>query len=375
MPWKPDALAEWRNRLLGNTAFRQRLQRNPFSRPIARRRARDLFRVNAGFVQSQVLAACLELDLLDRLKGTPTTAVDLAEALELDEGRLTRLLEAAAELGLTERRRKRRWGLGPQGAVLTSDPGLQAMSLHHRAFYADLADPVALMRADGSPTQLGRFWAYAGHGRPDELGRDATQRYTQLMADSQRMVAEQVLGAFDFSGFRALLDVGGGSGTFLAEVGRHQPDLALALFDLPGVIDQARPTLDAAGVGERTVFHGGDFHADSLPQGHDLISLVRIVHDHDDDPAQALLGKVHQALPPEGTVLIAEPMLGRHDTGGTVGNYFRFYLMAMGSGRPRGPRTLKRMLRKAGFTRVRRHRTAIPTICSVLSARKAVRKA
>ncbi len=100
------------------------------------------------------------------------------------------------------------------------------------------------------------------------------------------------------------------------------------------------------------------------------MSLVRILHDHDDGPAAQLLARTFEALPPGGTVLVAEPMLGRHDQGGLVGNYFRFYLMAMGSGRPRGYRELKQMLRTAGFTRVRRHRTDVPLICSVVSARK-----
>jgi demethylspheroidene O-methyltransferase len=103
---------------------------------------------------------------------------------------------------------------------------------------------------------------------------------------------------------------------------------------------------------------------------HDLISLVRIVHDHDDEPAQHLLARAYDALPPGGTLIIAEPMLSGKDEGGILGNYFRFYLMAMGSGRPRTPRELKRMLRNAGFTKIRRHRTTVPMICSVLSAQR-----
>lgn len=366
----PDPIAAWRNRLLADTAFRARIQRWPFARRIARRRARDLFSINVGFINSQVLAALLELKLLDRLNDGPASSDTLARELDLDATRLERLLEAGAVLDLTEPRSRGRWGLGPQGAVLASDPGLLAMSLHHRALYADLAEPVQLLREAPPATELSRLWPYAVSGQPQAIGPEETERYTELMAASQRMIAEQVLGAFDFSPFRRLLDIGGGSGAFLAAVGEAHPELGLGLFDLPGVIPHARDRLEAAGLVGRMTLHGGNFHEDPLPAGYDLVSLVRIVHDHDDDPVQNLLEKVFEALPPGGTVLVAEPLTGKSDRNGLVGNYFRFYLMAMGSGRPRTRRELRQALKTAGFRRIRGHRTDIPLICSVLSARK-----
>lgn len=362
--------AEWRNRRLRDSAFRRRLHRNPLTRPVARRRAQALFDINAGFINSQVLAACLELKLLQRLREAPQDVSALATALEVDETRLTRLLEAASELDLLERRPGKRWGLGAQGAVLESDPGLLAMSLHHAALYRDLADPVSLLRGTEDETRLARLWAYAGTSEPGSLQPAATREYTDLMAASQRMIAEQVLDAFDFTPFTSLLDIGGGSGAFVTAIGEAYPDLALGLMDLPAVIPHARAALQTTEPGERVQLHGGDFHTDPLPGGHDLLSLVRIVHDHDDEPVRRLLSRAFDALEPGGTLLIAEPMLGSHDRGGSLGNYFRFYLMAMGSGRPRSAGTLKRFLGEAGFRKPRRHGTPIPLICDVLSARK-----
>jgi demethylspheroidene O-methyltransferase len=366
----PDRIAAWRNRLLADADIRAKLQRLPFSRRIARRRARALFAINAGFINSQVLTALLDLELLERLAREPASAESLAQELGLDPTRLERLLEAGAVLNLTEPRSRKRWGLGAQGAVLVSDPGLLAMSLHHRALYADLAEPVRLLRENPPATELGRLWPYAVSDEPQAIGAEETERYTDLMAASQRMIAEQVLGAFDFSPFRRLLDVGGGSGAFLAAVGEAHAELDLGLFDLPGVIPHARARLEAAGLADRLDLHGGNFHEDPLPGGYDVVSLVRIVHDHDDIPVQRLLDRIYRALPAGGTLLVAEPLTGRGDRDGLVGNYFRFYLMAMGSGRPRTPRELRRALKAAGFHRIRRHRTDIPLICSVLSARK-----
>ncbi len=370
MHFPGNRFASWRNRKLADPAFRRRIQRIPLLRSMARRRALALFEATAGFVNGQVLSACLELGLLDRLDAGPMTTEAVAEGFDLDPERTARLLEAATGLGLVERRGRRCWGLGPQGAVLVSDPGLKAMSLHHRALYQDLADTVTLLRDPQHRTQLASLWPYAQNDNPTEVRAGEVEEYTSLMAASQRMIAEQVLDAYDFSPHRALLDIGGGSGTFLGCVGETHPDLELSLFDLPGVIELARRRVSNGELPPRISLHGGSFHTDPFPGVHDVISLVRIVHDHDDEPAQHLLARAYDALPPGGTLIIAEPMLSGKDEGGILGNYFRFYLMAMGSGRPRTPRELKRMLKNAGFTKIRRHRTTVPMICSVLSAQR-----
>lgn len=114
---------------------------------------------------------------------------------------------------------------------------------------------------------------------------------------------------------------------------------------------------------------GGDFRTDPLPEGADIVSLVRVVHDHDDEAAMALLSAAWKALPEGGTLLLAEPMAGTPGAGG-VEAYFAFYLLAMGSGRPRCAEALTGMLHTAGFTRVRPLATRRPMLVRVLIASK-----
>jgi len=45
--------------------------------------------------------------------------------------------------------------------VVASEPGIAAMIAHHDALYADLADPVALLRGERDTTALGAYWPYA----------------------------------------------------------------------------------------------------------------------------------------------------------------------------------------------------------------------
>jgi demethylspheroidene O-methyltransferase len=169
-----------------------------------------------------------------------------------------------------------------------------------------------------------------------------------------------VLDAYALDRHRCLLDVGGGEGAFLTAVANRAPGLRLILFDVPAVAARAQTRLAAAGLADRVQVVGGDFFADPLPTGADVVSLIRVVHDHDDSAALALLAAVRRVLPAGGTLLLAEPM---SDTPGAepMGDaYFGFYLLAMGSGRARTADELGTLLREAGFENIRQRSTRMP---------------
>jgi demethylspheroidene O-methyltransferase len=363
-----DRWLAWRDRRLSSPRFRDWAAGFWPLRGVARQRAGAVFDLVAGFVYSQVLLACVRLKLFDLLAGGPLTVADLAQRLDLSEPACQRLLQAAAALQLVQARSAGRWGLGAAGATLVGDRAIGAMVEHHAALYADLADPVALLRGQRGATQLGALWPYAGSHAPDALGRERVGDYSALMSASQPLVAGQVLDAVSLRAHRCLLDVGGGEGTFLRAVAHRAPHLKLMLFDLPAVAERARERLVDAGLDDRTTVHGGSFFHTPLPPGADVATLVRVVHDHDDDAALRILAAVHAALGPGGRLLLAEPLA---DTPGAaaMGNaYFGFYLLAMGSGRARSAAELGAMLKQVGFERVQVLPTRQPLQTGLISA-------
>jgi demethylspheroidene O-methyltransferase len=338
----------------------------PLTRRIARRNTRALFDLCAGFVYAQVLTACIRLDLFAHLAEGPQEVAILAARIGLPQDRALTLLRAAASLGLIRDLPGGRVALADLGAAIVGNPGIAAMVEHHALLYADLADPVALLRGETAQTQLSAYWPYAGGA---DVPPGAAAPYGALMGTSQAMIAGDILDACDLSGVRHWMDVGGGEGAFIEAAAARLPGRALSLFDLPAVADRARTRLGRAGLGDRVACHGGDFHG-GLPPGADTISLVRIVHDHDDGPAQALLAAVHAALPPGGRLVLAEPMAGTPGAEPVGDAYFGFYLLAMGSGRPRRAEELTRMAEAAGFARVEERRTRRPLLARVLVAHK-----
>lgn len=359
----------WRNRILSSSTFQKHAAAFPLSRPIARRRAARLFDLVAGFAYSQTLYAFVESGLLDWLAEAPRRRSAIADHVGLSEDATHRLLRAAEALQLAEELGDGWWTLGGEGAALSGNPGAIAMIRHHHLLYADLTDPLALLRKDRTEEgALSRYWAYADSADAAGEGEDAVSPYSQLMAASQPMVAEQVVSAYRFARHKRLLDIGGGAGAFLEAVGVATPDIALGLFDLPAVTELARTRLAAAGLGARTTIHPGDFRRDSLPDGYDLISLVRILHDYDDDVVADLLAAVRSALPPGGTLLIAEPMAGTPGAEAMGDAYFGLYLWAMRSGRPRRPAEIGALLTGAGFSRWRLVPTHQPLIARIIVA-------
>ena len=364
--WRKRWVA-WRNAVLSSPRFQRFAANFWLTRPVARARARSLFDLVAGFVYSQTLAACIETGLLDLLATGPVSTDTIAAQIDLSVDGALRLLRAAAALGLVERLGSE-WVLGSEGAALRGNGGIAEMVAHHRLLYADLADPVALLRRGGGGGTLSRYWAYAE--QPGTGAAGDVDAYSRLMAASQPLVAAQILDSYRFARHRRMLDVGGGEGRFLESVGVRVAGIALGLFDLPAVGVRAQARLEAAGLINRSTIHGGDFTTDALPTGYDLVTLVRVLHDHDDAMAQALLRTIYRALPPGGTLLIAEPMAGTRGAEPAGDAYFGLYLLAMGSGRPRTPTEIRDMLKSAGFSSSRVISTAIPLTCRIIAARR-----
>jgi demethylspheroidene O-methyltransferase len=360
----------WRNRQIASPAFRRLIARIPLLRGLGNRRANALFRLTGGFIFTQVLLAGVRLGLYEMLAPAPLATSQLAARLDLPEARLRVLLRANADLGLVIEAASDLWVLDDMGVVLASDRGLAGMILHHDMLYRDLVDPDHLI-ADGTrETELRRYWAYVRGSSPDALGHDSVADYSDLMRESQALMADCILASYDFGRVRVLLDVGGGDGAFLAAAAAAHPDLQLRLLDLPVVADRAASHLASVGLGQRSRVHGGDFAQDAIPDEADCVTLIRVLCDHDNDRAMAILANLYRSLRPGTTLVVAEAMNGTSEGAGLASAYFGIYFLAMGSGRCRGDREIASLLSGAGFSSIRTVATPNPLIATLVIAQR-----
>ncbi|WP_347863581.1 methyltransferase [Planktomarina sp.] len=359
-------ISGWSNRLIASRKFQKWAAKSFLTRRMVRREGAALFGLLAGFCHSQVLMALVQFDIFNLLLNGPKTLEELAETCKVPQDRMTILLRAAVALKLLRSKGGGRFALSKTSAALLGVPGLSDMIRHHDVLYRDLSDPAAFFRGD-TQTELADFWPYVFGG---EMEPQAAKTYSDLMARSQELVAEDTLRSLDLSTVGTLLDVGGGSGAFLEHVGRAHPHVKLMLFDLEQVAPTAAPRFAAAGMDDRAQIACGSFKTDAIPKGADSISLIRVLYDHTDETVAMLLAKCWASLPLGGRLIISEPMSGGAcpEPAGDV--YFALYTLAMRTGKTRSIQEISTLCRQAGFDIIKTPKPARAFVTRCLEARK-----
>jgi hypothetical protein len=185
---------------------------------------------------------------------------------------------------------------------------------------------------------------------------EASEVFNEAMIGWTGQVATAVVGAYDFSPFRTVVDVGGGHGTLLAAILQSNPAAQEILFDLHHVVAGAEKFLSAAGVVERCTRSGGDFFA-AVPAGGKAYVLAHILHDWDDERCLTILGQVRRVIPDNGKLLVVELVLPPGNEP-SFGKWVDLHMLVMASGRERTAPEYADLLQAGGFELAR----VIPTI-------------
>ncbi len=171
----------------------------------------------------------------------------------------------------------------------------------------------------------------------------------------------KVVAAHDLSRFNRFVDLGGATGHLALAARNRYPHLCVTLFDLPEVIEFARPL-----VGDQMELMAGDFFSDALPTA-DLYAIGRILHDWSEEKIRCLLSRICTALPPRGALLIAERLIDE-DRSGPVGALMQsLNMLVCTEGRERTVSEYTSLLRDAGFSEVsaKKTGTALDSILAV----------
>ena len=113
----------------------------------------------------------------------------------------------------------------------------------------------------------------------------------------------EVLISGGWESVRMVVDVGGGTGSLLAEILRARRSVRGTLVDLPMTVARSDGTFAAAGVTDRVTRVGQSFF-DPLPAGADLYLLKNVLGDWPDREALALLKRCADAARPTGRVIV-----------------------------------------------------------------------
>ena len=360
-----------RNLLVSSKKFQFFANNFFFSRIFVKLDEKKIYDLVAGFVYSQTLLSFVELGLLDKLLKKEYSIQEISKEFNLTNDKARLLCQSGVAIGVLELIEKDTYILSRIGAAIVGVPGLQQMISHHKIFYDDLKDPVELLRGN-IDTKMSKFWSYVINDNQIKRENNDTfsisKSYSDLMASSQILVSEETLKIISLKKTKHLLDIGGGTGTFLGKVKESYPNVVTSLFDLKNVVSQINE--DERKHKFINFIYPGNFLEDSLPKVADTISLVRVLYDHDDHIVEKILTKVFHVLPNNGTLIISEPMSGGKNPAKAGDSYFGFYTLAMTTGKPRDKAAHFKLLKKVGFRNIKKHRGKRDFITSIITAKK-----
>jgi hypothetical protein len=262
----------------------------------------------AGYWTSQAIFVAAKLQIADLLRDGPLSVVALGEQTGTRPELLYRVLRALASVGIFAEQRPGEFGLTPLAELLRRDvPNTQhplavMMGEEHYRVWGELLD--ALRTGENAFEKL--------YGKPvfDYLADHPEQGRTfdAAMVAIHGRETQAVLDAYDFAGITTLADVGGGNGSKLTAILQRHPRLKGLLYDLPHVVERARPNLVAAGLAERCTLVGGNFF-ESVPTGADAYLMRHIIHDWNDEQSLTILRHCRRAMPPHGKLLLVESVI------------------------------------------------------------------
>jgi 3-hydroxy-5-methyl-1-naphthoate 3-O-methyltransferase len=273
-----------------------------------------LMQIITGFWAAKTLAAAVELDLFTTLAGTGTDAQELTQGLGLPARPAEMLLSACAALGLLEKREGRYYNSRLSDAFLVRGQPYYFggfITMVDRRLYLPWNQLTEALKTDRAQTWGGHPGLFEVLAANPEGQRLFTEAMHSIGVQSGKAVAQAV----DFSPYRALLDVGGGSGAYAIEAVRRYPHLQAVVFDLPAALEIAREKIAEAGYAGRIRTYAGDFFTEEMPQEADVMLLSMILHDWTPEKNRAILQKCFRALPSGGVVIISELMMDDDKTG------------------------------------------------------------
>jgi hypothetical protein len=305
----------------------------------------------------ELLLQAAQMELADKFTGDePRTAKDLASEYGMRHREFYRFLRALTGIGLLSFAGKDSFRLTDLGRALkTGAPG--------SARPAVLTLIGGVLKSAWTEFDHGLLTGDTGfekaNGKPlFEYLRDnpgMASLFSETMVGFHGREPPAVAEAYDFSAIGSLVDVGGATGNLIGHVVKRHPHLRGVLYDLPHVVADALPLLEALGVADRVAIEGGSFF-DGVPGGHDAYILSHIIHDWDDSENATILRNVREAMKPNGKLLIVETVLPEGDEP-HMGKMLDMIMMLVPGGEERTAAEYAELLEANGFRLTR----VIPT--------------
>jgi O-methyltransferase domain/Dimerisation domain len=263
---------------------------------------------------SHIVYVAAKLSLADHLANGPKSPDEIAGKTGTHAPSVYRLMRTLANLGILTEDAKHCFALTALGdALKTGAPGSARATIltvasewwvrgFGQLLYSVETGKSGFEKALGMPI----FDWLANHPEDASL-------FSETMIGFHGAEPAAVAAAYDFSGLTTIIDVGGATGHLLTTILSGCSAARGILFDLPHVVRDAPPLIEARGMTDRVSIKDGSFF-ESVPEGGDAYLLSHIIHDWSEEQCLTILGNCRRAMNPGGRLLIIEMVLPAGDT-------------------------------------------------------------
>jgi hypothetical protein len=307
----------------------------------------QMLQMITGFWTSCCIYNAAKLNIADQLDGKPQSAAQLAETTQCHAPSLYRLLRALASKGIFSENEKGEFSNTPLSETLKSNiPGsMKAMTIaqlgdHYKAWgnllYSIKTGSTAFDKVEGMPV-----WQYY------ETHPEEGINFMKAMTGMTGAAIMNVLPAYDFSGFKTIVDVGGGNGAMLMAVLNTAKEAKGIVFDEEYVLNETNNELAARGFAGRCSTRAGSFF-DFVPEGADAYLMKMVLHDWNDEQSLIILNNCHRAMRADSKLIVIESVIPAGNTP-HHGKFLDINMLVVTGGKERTEQEFAALFSKAGL--------------------------
>jgi hypothetical protein len=300
---------------------------------------------------TECLYAAARLGIADLVADGPRPVAELAARVHADEPSLYRLLRALASIGVFAEADERSFEQTALSSLLRQDrpDSLRGLALLIGTLslpaWSEITHSVQTGGTGFEKVFRAPLFEYL------EANPDAAKIFDDAMAGQTAIVARAVVAAYDFSKYRTIVDVGGGTGALIAEILTAAPQSGGINFDQPAAAKRAALLLGSKGVADRCQTVGGDFFVE-VPRDGDAYVLKFVLHDWNDDDCIRILRNTRTAMAKGATVLVIESVIPPGNAP-YAGKFMDINMLVMTGGRERTEREYRQLFERSGLRVVR----------------------
>ena len=278
----------------------------------------DIRTLANSFQQSRILLTAIELGIFTVLDKHMLPSKEIAQKINADERATDRLMNALVALGFLRKVR---------GKFYNSENASQYLVKGKPEFMGGLFHSIGLWNTWNSLTESVKAGTSAAERKPSLGGIDWLESFIGAMHYRGVKEAKIVAMMLEFSNVNRMLDVGGGSGVFAMEFIKKNPNIKAVVFDLPDVIPITGRYVAREKMTEKISFLSGNYLADDLGNGYDLILLSAIVHINSLEENNLLIKKCYDSLNSGGQIVIKDWVMNEDRTEPAGGAYFALNML------------------------------------------------